>query len=200
MAKRTYSYSIPEPLLTTGDVARYCHTTVMQVNRWIKNKDLRAFRYPGGQYRITKEEFRDFLERNGMPVVEEFFREGRVKKILIADDDPDVVEAIRYLLSKQGDDYSLEVACDGYETLIKAGDFKPDLLILDIRMPKIDGLEVCRRLRDNRNINPGMKILAITGHAEAYDRETVLENGADEYLLKPLDTKSILENVRELLR
>lgn len=191
---------IPDPPLTTGDIARYCHTTVMQVNRWIKNGDLKAFRNPGGQNRITRQEFRNFLERNGMPILDDFFREiERGKRVLVADDDQSVVDAIRYLLLAQEEDYEVKVSRDGYETLIAAGDFKPDLLIIDIRMPKIDGLEVCRRLRQNQGITRGMKIIAITGHSEAYDRDLVLRNGADEYLLKPFDKKSLIALVQRML-
>lgn len=134
-----------------------------------------------------------------MPVIEEFFEIRKEKKILVADDDPTVVNAISYLLKAQSKDFKVEVSKDGYETLIKAGDFKPDLLILDIRMPKIDGLEVCRRLRQNKEINPNIKILAITGHSDAYDREFVLKNGANEYLLKPFDKNSLLDHVEKLI-
>jgi len=190
---------IPEPPLTTGDVARYCHTTVMQVNRWIKSGALKAFRNPGGQNRITRGEFQRFLEKNGMPVIEEYFGNSKGKKILVADDDPTVVNAISYLLKAQSKEFKVEVSKDGYETLIKAGDFKPDLLILDIRMPKIDGLEVCRRLRQNKEITPNIKILAITGHSDAYDREFVLKNGANDYLLKPFDKNSLLDHVERLI-
>ena len=194
------SLPVPDPPLTTGDIARYCHTTIMQVNRWIKNGDLKAFRNPGGQNRITRQEFRSFLERNGMPVLDEFFREiEKGKRVLVADDDQSVVDAIRYLLMAQGDRYEVKVSRDGYETLIATGEFKPDLLIMDIRMPKIDGLEVCRRLRQNQDYTHGIKILAITGHSEAYDRELVLRNGADEYLLKPFDKKSLLALVQKLI-
>lgn len=200
MGRNTSVQPVPDPPLTTGDIARYCHTTVMQVNRWIKNGALIAFHNPGGQSRITRDEFRRFLERNGMPVLEEFFgAESIGKKILVADDDRSVVDAIRYLLRAQDKNYRVKTSRDGYETLIAAGDFKPDLLIMDIRMPRIDGLEVCRRLRQNENITRGMKILAITGHSEAYDRDLVLRNGADEYLLKPFDKKSLLEHVERLI-
>ena len=93
----------------------------------------------------------------------------------------------------------MKIVHDGYEALITAGSFNPDLVILDIRMPKVDGLEVCKRLRENKNINSKIKILAITGYSEAYDRETVLESGANEYLLKPLDMDVLLENVEKLM-
>jgi len=199
MLKKFDADFIPDPPLTTGEVARYCHTTVMQVNRWIKSGALKAFRNPGGQNRILREDFRRFLEKNGMPVIEEFFAKKGRKKILVADDDFSMVDAIRQLLKAQSDNFEVEVATDGYEALIKTGDFKPDLLILDIRMPKIDGLEICRRLRKNSAINPGLKILAVTGHSEAYDRESVISSGANEYLLKPFDKNTLLDHVERLI-
>jgi two-component system response regulator MprA len=172
----------------------------MQVNRWIRNGDLDSFRNPGGHYRVPKKAFRSFLERNSMPVIEDFFREQKGKRILIADDDRDLVEAIRMILKKQLVESRIEVAHDGYDALIKAGDFKPDLLILDIRMPKIDGLEICRRVRENGALVSTMKILAITGHSDAYDRETVLASGADDYLLKPFDMQNLFSRVDALIR
>ncbi|HUU27986.1 MAG TPA: response regulator [archaeon] len=199
MLKKSKGEFIPDPPLTTGDIARYCHTTVMQVNRWIKSGALKSFRNPGGQYRIMRAEFRSFLESNGMPIIKEFFQGNRGKKILVADDDRTVVEAISYLLKSQPENFEVEISRDGYETLIKAGDFKPDLLILDIRMPKIDGLEVCRRLRQNASITQGIKILAITGHSEAYDRDLVLSSGANDYLLKPFEKNTLLHHVEELI-
>ena len=199
MTKKNKTEFLPGPLLTTGEVARYCQTSVMQINRWIKNGTLKAFRNPGGRYRISKKDFREFLEKNGMPIVEEFFEYERNKRILIADDDADLVKGIRYLLQASYVELNIKVAYDGYEALIKAGDFKPDLLILDIRMPKIDGLEICRRIRQNNTLKSDTKILAITGHSEAYDREMVLDAGADEYLLKPIDTEKLLELIEKLI-
>ena len=81
------------------------------------------------------------------------------KKILIADDDETTVEVIQDILSNNVRDIEVKTARDGYEALITAGDFKPDLLILDVRMPKIDGLEVIRRLRDNGAISGNIKSL-----------------------------------------
>lgn len=190
---------IPEPPLTTGDIARYCHTNMMQVNRWIKSGALKSFKTPGGQNRISRADFKSFLAENRMPFVAEFFEEKKEKKILIADDDAAIVNAIKKLLESHSNDYKIEVAGDGYEALIKAGDFKPDLLILDIRMPKMDGLEVCRRLRQSSSLSRSMTILTITGHSEAYDRQSVLESGANEYLLKPFDSKTLFEYVERLI-
>jgi len=199
MPKKDHIKFIPEPFLTTGDIAAYCHTGISHVKRWIKSGDLDAIQTPGGHYRVKKEDFRGFLEKNNIPIEEKFFQSSKITKILIADDDPTVVDAFNLLLTSHYSDVDIEVSYDGYETLVKTGEFKPDLLILDIKMPKIDGLEVCRRLRDDIASTQKIKIIAITAHSEAYDRDTVLAHGADEYLIKPIDSKTLLEKVEKLL-
>jgi excisionase family DNA binding protein len=190
---------IPEPLLTTGDVARYCHTSFSQVKRWIQNGDLKAIQTTGGHFRIRKEDFRSFLERMDMPIIEEFFKPTVKKRILIADDDTQIVESFSELIKTRYRDVEIEKSYDGYDTLIKTGQFKPDLLILDIRMPKIDGLEVCHRLRHNNAFNPDIKILAITAHSEGHTRNEVLASGADDYLTKPIDIKTLIEHIDKLM-
>ena len=192
-------YPIPEPFLSTKAVARYCHMSDTQVKRWIQNGELKAIQTPGGHYRITKKDFKEFLERLGMPIIEDFFRGENKKKILIADDDTDLAHMIGDLLQSRYNDLELKIVHNGYEALITMGNFFPDIIILDIRMPKIDGLEVCRRIRENETISSEIKILAITAHSEAYKREKVLKSGADVYLLKPLDMDVLLENVEELM-
>ena len=199
MSKKFKKEVVKGSFLSTGIIAQYCDTTTVQVSRWIKNGDIKAFRTPGGQYRITQNEFRDFLERIGMPIIEDFFRGENKKKILIADDDETVVGVISDILQEKYDDISLKTAYDGYQALITAGNFNPDLMILDIRMPKIDGLEVCRRIRENEAISSELKILAITAHVDMYDRTSVIDAGADEYLIKPIDIETLLSNVRKLI-
>jgi len=199
MPKKTRNKFIPEPFLTTGDIAHYCHTGISQVKRWIQNGDLKATRTPGGHYRIKQEDFRKFLKRSKIPIIKEFFQGAKKKKILIADDDDGLVDAISEVFLTRYRDVEIETAYDGYKTLIKTGDFKPDLLILDIKMPRIDGLEVCRRLREDKTITPGIKIIAITAHSESYDRDTVIASGADEYLLKPFKMKMLIDYVEKLI-
>jgi len=199
MPRKKMKRPIPNDLLSTGEIADYCHTGINVVKKWIKNGDLEAFQYPGGHHRVSIEKFKAFLEQHNMPIIEDFFKSSKTIKILIADDDPTVVDAFSLLLTVYFTNLDIEVSYDGYETLVKTGEFKPDLLILDIKMPKIDGLEVCRRLREDIVSTQRIKIIAITAHSEAYDRDTVLAHGADEYLIKPIDSKTLLETVEKLL-
>ena len=80
MSKRYKGKIVKGTFLPTGIIAQYCDTTTIQVSRWVKNGDLKAFRTPGGQYRITLKDFRDFLERHKMPIVEDFFEGVKKKK------------------------------------------------------------------------------------------------------------------------
>lgn len=138
------------------------------------------------------------MQKHKMPLEEEYFRENPAKKILVVDDDQALVNAICTLLKAQPENYQVEEATSGYEALLIAGDFKPDLIILDIRMPKIDGFEVCRRLKENKKLDYRNNILVITGHSDAYKRKVILATGADDYLLKPFKMQTLLNHVRAL--
>jgi len=188
--------------LSTKDIARYCGVSVVHVSRWIKDGKLKCYRYPGGRYKISKESFREFLKNNDIPIVESFFEDfedKETKKILIGEDEYDFAIGLRETLRNEYPDYEIEVAKDGYEVLIKMGEFRPDLLILDIRIPKIDGLEVCRRLKEDESGLANTKIIAITGHSKSYRREDVLNSGANEYLLKPFKITELLIYIEKFI-
>jgi len=187
-----------EDLLTTGAIARYCEVSTNAVKKWIRRSDLPAFRTPGGHFRITREAFRCFLLRHGMPISVGFFA-PRVPRVLIADDEPVVRELVRELvLSATPDPVIVETAEDGYDALLKVGDFKPDLLILDLKMPRMDGFEACRSIRSNPH-TAHIQIVAMTGFAGAGNRERILAAGAHTCFDKLLPIGQFLDTVRALL-
>jgi two-component system response regulator MprA len=116
------------------------------------------------------------------------------ERILIIDDDDAITTALRRALTFDG--YNVDVALDGDEGLRKARDVAPDLVILDILMPGIDGFEVCRRLRAADDT----PILMLTARDEVADRVRGLDAGADDYLVKPFAPDELLARVRALLR
>jgi two-component system alkaline phosphatase synthesis response regulator PhoP len=109
-----------------------------------------------------------------------------------------VVEFIRGALDSIGGGYEVETADDGYEALIKVGDFKPELLILDIRMPNIDGFEVCRRIKGDKSLKD-IRILAVTSYGED-NMERILKCGADYCLRKPLKLEELRRKVTGFLK
>lgn len=117
-------------------------------------------------------------------------------KILIADDDPDLLRLFRFIFQKAG--YDVVTAVTGTEALNKAQSEKPDLLILDVIMPEIDGLEVCWRLRDIPE-TAYLPILMASAKGQVPDRISGLHAGADDYIVKPVNTDELLARVAALL-
>jgi two-component system response regulator MprA len=116
-------------------------------------------------------------------------------RILVADDDPAVRESLRRSLTFNG--YDVVLAADGEDAIAAVGDHSPDLLVLDVNMPRLDGLEVCRRLRAVGNDLP---VLMLTARVEVGDRVLGLDAGADDYLVKPFALEELLARLRALLR
>jgi excisionase family DNA binding protein len=170
-------------LITTGEAANHCRVSLQALRRWIRDGRLKAFQTPGKHARIEVAEFQRFLEECGMPP----YPAGQgllIPRVLVVEDDPDVLQILTSLLADQAQRLEVETEMDGYDALIKVGTFKPSFLILDVIMPKLDGLEVCRRLKagpETRDI----KILAVTGHAGMAER--VVAAGADACVTKPFD-------------
>lgn len=115
-------------------------------------------------------------------------------KILVADDEPSIVKSIQYSLEKEG--YIVVTASDGEQAIEVARKEKPNLLILDVMMPKLDGYEVCRQLRGELPV----PILMLTAKGEEIDKVVGLEIGADEYMTKPFSLRELLARVKALLR
>jgi len=119
---------------------------------------------------------------------------GQSMRILVVDDDPEIVSFLKRGLTYEG--YTVDTAGDGAEALAKARDAEPDLVILDVMMPGIDGLEVSKRLRQASKL----PILMLTAKGTVADRIKGLDSGADDYLVKPFSFDELLARIRALLR
>lgn len=116
------------------------------------------------------------------------------EKILIVEDEPALQETLSYNLNRQG--YSIEAVGDGLTALDAARRIRPDLIVLDIMLPKLDGFEVCRIIRQEMNV----PILILTARDDEIDRVIGLEMGADDYLTKPFSMREFLARVKAQLR
>ena len=119
-------------------------------------------------------------------------------KILIVDDERLLVEAIAYNLQKAG--FDVVTAFDGESALTQAKTHEPQLIILDLMLPKISGWEVCRALRQDPTFRHGVPILMLTARGEEADKVVGLEMGADDYMVKPFGMRELVARVRALLR
>ena len=123
--------------------------------------------------------------------------QAKPKNILIVDDEQDIRELIRYNLNKEG--YRAECVATGEEALRKARATPPDLIVLDLMLPGVDGLEVCRRLKNDRN-TAQVPVLMLTAKGEDADVVSGLELGADDYLVKPFSPRVLLARIKAVLR
>ena len=183
--------------LSTGDMARYCHVTQVAVWKWIKKGRLKAYRLPGGQYRVERDAFKAFLLEHDMPVDPEFF-ERTHRRILIIDDEASVVEVAQRAVHRLGNDVIVATAGDGFEAGLQVATFKPDLLILDLMMPGMDGFQVCRLVRNNP-ATAHIKIVIITAFGSHDNLQRALDAGADDFVHKPIDLDLLVHKAETLL-
>jgi DNA-binding response OmpR family regulator len=119
------------------------------------------------------------------------------KRILIVDDEEDILEVLKFRL--EANDYEVMTASDGQEGLNKARSEKPDLMILDLMLPKIDGYKVCRMLKFDETYK-SIPIIMVTAKSQQKDEDLGREMGADAYVMKPFEPEILLDKIRELLR
>ena len=118
-------------------------------------------------------------------------------KILLVDDDEDILEFIEYNLVKEG--YEVETAMNGNEALKKASDFHPDLILLDVMMPEMDGVETCAKLREDDSLKKTV-IAFLTARGEDYSQIAGFDAGGDDYILKPVKPRVLVSRIKALLR
>lgn len=117
------------------------------------------------------------------------------QKVLVVDDEQSIVTLLKYNLETPG--YIVEVAYDGEEALQKVELSQPDLIVLDVMLPKKDGIEVCKTIRSDKNLVP---ILMLTAKDDEFDRVLGLELGADDYMTKPFSPREVVARVKAILR
>jgi DNA-binding response OmpR family regulator len=116
------------------------------------------------------------------------------ERILVVDDEANIIDLARMYLERDG--FQVEAAVDGAEAVEKIGDLKPDLVVLDIMLPEIDGFEVCRRVRSESDV----PIIMLTARDEDIDKIVGLELGADDYMTKPFNPRELVARVKAILR
>jgi DNA-binding response OmpR family regulator len=118
------------------------------------------------------------------------------KTILVADDEPAVLRSLEFILKKEG--YRVLTAVNGQEAYDLASQNLPDLVLLDVQMPRMDGNQVCRQLRDQESSSK-LYIIMITAKGQESDRVNSMESGANEYITKPFSPRKVVARVKEIL-
>jgi excisionase family DNA binding protein len=180
-------------IYTTHEVSRLLQVNPRSVINWIEQNLLPSYRTPGGHRRIRRDDLLAFLRKHQIPTPASLV-EGTFS-ILIVDDEDEITNMLKTYFQRQGG-YEVSTASDGITAMIEVGRIKPDLLVLDIMIPGVDGIEVCRRIKEN----PASKtaIIAISG-VETSEKQ-ILQAGADAFMLKPVDFDKLHAEARRLLR
>jgi excisionase family DNA binding protein len=180
-------------IFTTHEVSHLLHVNPRSVINWIEQNLLASYRTPGGHRRIRRDDLLAFLRKHQIPtpapLVEEKFN------VLIVEDEEDIINIIKTYFERRGE-YEVQSATDGISALIEVGRTKPDLLILDILIPGVDGIEVCRTIKNSPTNKTA--IIAISGQAEW--EKKILQAGADAFMAKPLDLELLHAEAKRLLR
>lgn len=182
---------------TTFEISQICGVNPTTVQNWVKGKKLRAFQTPGGHRRVRREDLISFLKEFGMPIPAELSQNPPL--VLIVDDEPDILDMLETLMRSGDEDVNVSKAQNGVDALLMIGETKPDLLILDIMMPGMNGFDVCRKLKASA-ATQNIKIVAITGDHDPAVKDRVLNAGADLFFTKPLEIVGFREQCFKLLQ
>ena len=182
-------------VFTTGEAAKICKVSQQTIIRCFDNGQLKGFRVPGSKFRrIPREQLFMFMRDNGIPT--DALETGK-RKVLVVDDDPDLVELIVSVLEDDGR-FETKVANNGFEAGMMVKEYRPDLIVLDVMLPDINGKEVCVRVRGDHSLE-NVRIICISGMVEREKVRELKEAGADDFLQKPFETGTLIDRMCRLL-
>jgi len=182
-------------VFTTGEAARICKVSQQTIIRCFDNGQLKGFRVPGSKFRrIPREQLFLFMRDNGIPT--DALETGK-RKVLVVDDDPDLVDLIVSVLEGDGR-FETKVANNGFEAGMMVKEYHPDLIVLDVMLPDINGKEVCVRVRGDGALE-NVKIICISGMVERDKIMELKEAGANDFLQKPFETDVLIDRMCRLL-
>ena len=180
---------------TTGEAAKICKVSQQTIIRCFDSGQLKGFRVPGSRFRrIPRDQLFSFMKENGIPT--ESLESGK-RKILIVDDDEELVELLKDAFEQDGR-FDIRTANNGFDAGMFVKEFRPDLMILDVMLPDINGREVCVRVRTDKSLDE-VRIICISGMVEAEKVAELRESGANEFVQKPFAIDKLMERACGLL-
>src|SRR5882724_4221064 len=176
---------------TTGEAARICKVSQQTIIRCFDSGQLKGFRVPGSKFRrIPRDILYKFMKENGIPT--DALESGK-RKALVVDDDEELVELIRDHLESDGR-FEVRVATNGFDAGMMVKEYRPDLIVLDVMLPDINGKEVCHRVRADATLED-VRILCISGMIEEDKVQELRLSGADDFMHKPFDIEELIDRM-----
>ncbi len=183
--------------LSTSQVADLLNVAVKSVINWVDQGQLKAGRTPGGHRRVTAGDLVEFLRRQQLPVPPELVEQA-APRVLIVDDDPAITRWMTTVLHKRHPAWEVEAAHDGFSAGDLVASFAPDVVVLDLRMPGLDGYEVCRRIKSRPRSRQAV-VIAVTAYFTPEADRQILACGARICLLKPLKADRLMKEMEMAL-
>ncbi|NLF30648.1 MAG: response regulator [Planctomycetes bacterium] len=180
--------------LSTFKIAQLLDVNPSSVSNWVDQKLLEAHRTPGGHRRVAITELLRFLKERNMPVPPEL--QSPLARVLVVDDEPALCRLIARSLRLANPEYEVVEATDGFSAGQLVASMNPDVVILDLRMPGIDGFEVCRIIKSQDRTRHAV-VLAMTAFPSQESEQQIRECGADAFFSKPLDMDKLLAAVQD---
>lgn len=182
-------------VFTTGEAAKICKVSQQTIIRCFDNGTLKGFRVPGSRFRrIPRDHLYAFMKDNGIPT--DTLESGK-RKVLIVDDDEELVELLSDVFARDTR-FEIRTANNGFAAGMSVKEFRPDLVVLDVMLPDINGKEVCERVRSDETLE-SVKIICISGMVEQDKVIELREAGADDFMHKPFNVDRLLDRACDLL-
>ncbi len=185
-----------QKLLSTHDIARSLSVDISTVSNWIDSGKLKAFKTPGGHRRILKKDFMEFVRKYNMPAANV---EKDQLKILVVDDEEVIRNNVKKIVKKKYSDAEIYEATDGFTAGKVLGSEEISLVLLDLKMPGMDGFEVMKQIKDDPQLGYPA-IVVITGYPQVGLEEQVKGLGAQHLLIKPFEVKQLLDILEEIIQ
>jgi excisionase family DNA binding protein len=182
-------------VFTTGEAAKICKVSQQTIIRCFDNGQLKGFRVPGSRFRrIPREMLYKFMKDNGIPT--DALESGR-RKVLLVDDDTELVEVMTKFLEEDGR-FEVKIATTGFDAGMLVKEYRPDMIVLDVMLPDINGKEVCQRVRADSTMED-VRILCISGMIEDDKIQDLRLAGADDFMHKPFDAEQLIERMCKMM-
>lgn len=165
------------------------------VARWVKLGQLKAHVTPGGHRRITMADLFEFFKEHDVQIPDDMTHQGKLKVLIVEDEKP-VLDVLAAGLRAHKDKYRVLTASEGFEAGCKACHLVPNVIVLDIYLPGLDGVNVCKLVKQHRET---IKIIAISGKAPEEVQKQIMEAGADMFLNKPFDIEDLIKAIDSIV-
>lgn len=178
-------------VFTTGEAARICKVSQQTIIRCFDSGQLKGFRVPGSRFRrIPREALLKFMKDNNIPTDA---LDNEKHELLLVDDDLDLIEVLRTALVDDGR-FEVRIANNGFDAGMMVKEYRPEIIVLDVMLPDINGKEVCQRVRGDSTLEE-VRIVCISGMVEADKIEELKAAGADDFLQKPFAVEDLISMI-----